>query len=372
MSSMTRVLCAAACWLAAMNASCQEIVIGQSVPLTGPLADIGRDIRDGALAWFTKVNAAGGVNGRKISLVTLDDANNKDRATENTQKLLGERGAVALFGFASATLSTNAIPIAEKAGAVFFAPASGSLSIRDKPLVFTTRASYREEAEKIVNHQKSLGATRTVILHYDDPVGKSNYEAVAAVAVASGLAKPRAIAIRRGAKLDPTILDAVLADSPHYVIATTRAEPVADLLKVMAEKGRQVPISALSFVNPDELASIAGAGARGTIVSQVVPTPRTTPNINFPVVKECADAVAAVNSAQFNYTTLESCLAAKVLVEAIKRAGPSVGRSSLVKGIESLGRLDLGGVQMVFGPGSHHGSKWVDLTILSRGNTYRN
>lgn len=369
---MWKSLAAAACWLVAANAFGQEIVIGQSTPLSGPAADIGRDIRDGALAWFARVNAAGGINGRKLSLVTLDDANNKDRAAENAQKLIAERGALVLFGFASATLSTNAIPFAEKAGMAFFAPVTGSLSIRDKPAVFTTRASYREEADKIVNHQKSLGATRTVVLHYDDEVGKVNYESVAATAVEAGIAKPRGVAIRRGAKIDPGVLETLLSDSPHYVLATTQAPPVAELLKTMADKGRQVPIVALSFVNPDELAAVAGPNARGTIVAQVVPTPRTGPNANFPVVKECADAVTALNGAQFNYTTLESCMAAKVLTEGIRKAGKDVTRASIVKGLESLGRYELGGFSMTFGPNAHHGSKWVDLTILSRGNTYRN
>lgn len=350
----------------------QNIVIGQSTPLSGPAADIGRDIRDGANAWFERVNAAGGVNGRRITLVTLDDANDKTRAAENAKSLVAERGAIALFGFASATLSVNAIPIAEKAGMAFFAPFSGSLSIRDKPAVFTIRASYKDEAERIVAHQKSVGATTTVVLHYDDEVGKVNYETVAAVVVAGGGARPRNVSVKRGANVQASAFDAIVAENPHYVLATTQSPPVVDLLRMMAEKGRQIPVVALSFVNPDELASVAGANARGTIVAQVVPTPRALINAHFTVAKDCAEALAALNGAVLNYTTLESCIAAKVLVEGLRRAGPPVTRASLFKGLESLGSLDVGGFFITFGPGNHHGSKWVDLSILSRGNTYRN
>jgi ABC-type branched-subunit amino acid transport system substrate-binding protein len=355
------------------SATAQNIVIGQSTPLSGPAADIGRDIRDGAQAWFERVNAAGGVNGRRITLVTLDDANDKTRAAENAQTLVAERGALALFGFASATLSVNAIPIAEKAGLAFFAPFTGSLSIRGKPVVFTVRASYKDEAERIVAHQKSVGATKTVVLHYDDDVGKVNYETVAAVvAAAGGGAKPRGVAVKRGAKIEAAAFDAVVADDPHYVLATTQSPPVVDLLRMMADKGRQIPIVALSFVNPDELASVAGSNARGTIVAQVVPTPRALANPNYTVVKDCADALTALNGAALNYTTLESCIAAKILVEGLRRAGPSFTRASLIKGLESIGRVDVGGFFVTLGPGNHHGSKWVDLSILSRGNLYRN
>ena len=357
--------------IASTPAVAQNIVIGQSAPLTGAAADIGRDIRDGALAWFERVNASGGINGRRIMLMTLDDANDKARAADNA-KTLADRGAIALFGFASATLSVNAIPIAERAGLAFFAPFTGSMSIRDKPPVFTIRASYRDETERIVLHQKSVGATSLIVLHYDDEVGRVNYETVAAVVSAGGGAKPKGIAVKRGGKVDGTVLDVISADNPHYVLATTQSPPVVELLKMMTEKGRPTPIVALSFVNPDELVSSAGAAARGTIVAQVVPTPRAVANPNFTVVKDCADALTTLNGATLNYTTLESCIAAKVLVEAIRRAGPLANRASVLKGLESLGRLDVGGFFVTLTPGSHHGSKWVDLSILSRGNTYRN
>jgi ABC-type branched-subunit amino acid transport system substrate-binding protein len=354
------------------SAIAQNIVIGQSAPLSGPAAAIGRDIRDGALAWFERVNGAGGVSGKRITLATLDDVNDKTRAAENARTLIAERGVVALFGFASATLSVNAIPLAEKAGMAFFAPFSGSLSIRDRPAVFTIRASYKDETERIIAHQKMVGAAKTVVLYYDDAVGKNNYETVAAAVVATGGAKPKGVAVKRGAKVEATALEALMADSPHYILATTQSPPVVDLLRMMAEKGTQIPIVALSFVNPDELASVAGTNARGTIVAQVVPTPRAFANANFTVVKDCADALAALNGAALNYTTLESCIAAKALVEGLRRAGPSATRASLFKGLESLGSLDVGGFFITFGPGNHHGSKWVDLSILSRGNAYRN
>src|SRR6266436_1114719 len=84
------------------------ITIGQSAPLSGSNQELGQDIRNGALAYFKKLNDAGGVHGRRIELVTLDDANDVKRAGENTQKLIEEQGVFALFGYASATLSRPA------------------------------------------------------------------------------------------------------------------------------------------------------------------------------------------------------------------------------------------------------------------------
>src|SRR5436190_12345049 len=110
----------------APGVSARSLVIGQSAPLTGANAELGNDIRNGALAYFAKVNAAGGVHGRKIELNTLDDGNQVPRAEANTKKLVEETGVFALYGYASATLSRPALPTVEKHGVPFLGPFTGA------------------------------------------------------------------------------------------------------------------------------------------------------------------------------------------------------------------------------------------------------
>jgi branched-chain amino acid transport system substrate-binding protein len=116
--------------LAALPTQAQDIVLGQSVPLTGSNADIGRDMRDGALAVFTKTNASGLLGGRKIKLVTLDNANTRSRALDNTKQLLDSDKAIALFGYNSATTALDALPLIQQNGMAMFAPFTGSSSAR--------------------------------------------------------------------------------------------------------------------------------------------------------------------------------------------------------------------------------------------------
>jgi len=123
-------------------------------------------------------------------------------------------------------------------------------------------------------------------------------------------------------------------------------------------------------VNPDELAESVGPLARGTIVAQVIPSPRPSNQISVPLVKDCAEALTALNGGKLNYTSLESCIAAKTLVVAIKKAGPKPSREGILAAMGSLGRLDLNGYVLDFSPTDHHGSSYVDLTILSRGNRF--
>src|SRR4051794_34338368 len=148
--------------------SASTIVIGQSAPLSGANAELGNDIKNGALAYFKKVNDAGGVHGRKIELVSLDDANQVPQAEANTKKLVEEQGVFALFGYASATLSRPALPIVEKHRVPFLAPFTGADPMRVfNKHVYNMRGSYADELEKIVDHFAPLGITRFAIVHYD-------------------------------------------------------------------------------------------------------------------------------------------------------------------------------------------------------------
>jgi branched-chain amino acid transport system substrate-binding protein len=361
------VLCGLACAPAAWS---QDILIGQSVPLSGSNADIGRDMRDGAVAIFNRVNASNQLGGRKIQLVTLDNANNRQRAAENSQQLVNQ-GALALFGYNSATNSVDALPLVAQNNMLFFAPFSGSLSLRNHSNVYTIRASYKDETLKILESKRSVGANKAVVVYYDDEVGRSNYEAVAGTFAEQGMERPRGVAVKRGgAAVDAAVVDNIVKDSPHYVLATTQFNVVGEFLKIANDKGSTIPVAALSFVNPDELVESVGNLARGTVVAQVMPSPRSSNQISVPLMKECADALSALNGARLNYTSLEACIGAKVLVEALKKAGPQVTRASLLQAMGNLGRLDLKGFSLNFGPGQRHGSNWVELTILSRGNRF--
>src|SRR3954469_6170591 len=177
--ALVAVLFAAAAQAQVPGVSPTTVLIGQSAPLTGSNAELGNDIRNGALAYFRKVNEAGGVHGRKLELVSLDDGNQVPRAEANTKKLVENEPVFALFGYASATLSRPALPFVEKHRVPFLGPFTGADPMRVfNKYVYNIRASYADELEKIVDHFQSLGVQRFSIVYYDDAVGKENLSAV--------------------------------------------------------------------------------------------------------------------------------------------------------------------------------------------------
>ncbi|HEX9391355.1 MAG TPA: ABC transporter substrate-binding protein [Usitatibacteraceae bacterium] len=353
----------------ALNVSA-EIVVGQSAPLSGSNADFGNDIRAGAMAYFRKVNEAGGVAGQKIKLVTLDDKNDAKLAGENTKKLLSDDSVVALFGYASSTLSMPAMPFVTEKHVPFFAPFTGADVIRKQSeYVFTIRVSYTEEIDKLVGFWGGLGATRITVLHYDDAVGKQNYDSVAAALKKYGKV-PTSVAIKRNAELEDAAVDKIIEADPQMVVVTTLAAPAAKLVTSLKARNKPFQVTSLSFVGVSQLAKLLGPDAAGITVALTVPAPR---NLQVPIVKECAEAwTAAGNVGPISVTALEACVAAKILVDGMKRAGKDITRDNLQKSLASLGKVDVGGLEVAFKPGFHHGGKFVDIAVIRSNGELRN
>ncbi|AMO22949.1 hypothetical protein UC35_08700 [Ramlibacter tataouinensis] len=340
----------------------QDIVIGQSAPLTGSNAGLGNDIRNGALAYFQKVNDAGGLPQGRIKLVTLDDRNDTKLSGENTEKLVNDHRAVALFGYASSTLSIPAMPTVKEHKLAFFAPFTGADTIRKQnEYVYTVRATYEDEIGKIVNFWGSLGTSKITVLHYDDTVGKQNFETVA-----RGLKKfgstPVSVAIKRNAEITDANFKDVVDSDPNVLLVTTLSAPAAQMVKKLRAANRATIVTSLSFAGAGQLSKALGSDVTGVSVAITVPSPRSH---SVPVVKECNDAWQAAGQKEaMSVTALEGCIAAKVLVEGMKRAGKDLTRASLHRSLSALGRFDAGGYVVDFKPNFHHGGSFVTMALL--------
>jgi branched-chain amino acid transport system substrate-binding protein len=367
--SAAALLCFSCALFAGGSLAQKTWVVGQSAPLSGGNASFGKDIRDGALAYFKTVNAKGGVAGAPIELVTLDDQNERKNAGTNTQKLLDTPGVVALFGFASATLSLDAMPQAEKAGVLFFAPFSGADPVRKpSPVVFTLRASYGDELEKMLAFWTGLGFKQMVVLHYDDEVGKQNLAVVKQYLAKQGKT-PSAFSLQRNAKLDAAQVNELLKLKPDVIINTVLSGPAAELTQQIVARGSFIPISSLSFVGAQQYIQAAGEAGAGVSIAQVVPNPASS----LPVVRECANALHEAGVTQaMNSTHLEACIGAKVLTEAMRRSKRVGDPKALLAAMMALGSYDTGGFSVSYGPNQHHGSKYVELGMVMRNGKLRN
>ncbi len=346
-----------------------NILIGQSSPFSGSNKELGDDIREGIQAYFKLVNAAGGVNGRTLELIALDDANDAKRSGENARILIEQRGVLALIGYASATLSLPALPFAEKSKVAFVGPFTGAEPMRTfRRNVYNIRASYADELEKIVDFYATTGMKKFSIIHYDDAVGKENLAAVELALTRRGL-KPSSIATlkRNQTDLGATVSDVVKAE-PDVVIATTLYKTTGDFIKSARKAGSGAQFASTSFVGASALANELGEQGMGVVVAQVVPP---YARASIPVVREYQAAIEkSLGKKDYSFTSLESYIGAKVIVEAIRRAGANPTREGLLKTLDSMQNFNVGGYLVDFSASNHNGSKFVELTAISKAGRF--
>ena len=345
----------------------RSIVIGQSAPLTGINAELGNDIRNGALAYFQKINDAGGVHGRRIELVTLDDGNAVPRAEANTKKLVEEQAVFALFGYASATLSRPALPFVEKSQVPFLGPFTGADPMRVfNKYVYNIRGSYAEELEKIIDHFVALGVKRFSIVYYDDVVGRENLTAVDRALKARGLTAVSNAAFKDRAKPDIAAgVKEVAVGQPDVVILTTLYKATSDFIKLARSSGMGAQWASNSFPGASPLAKeLGGKDGSGVIVATVVPPPGKR---SLPIVQEYQAAIEKqLGKKELSFTSLESFIGAKVMVEALRRAGPKLTREGFMRELDNMKGYDAGGYIVAFSPTNHNGSSFVELTVIGR------
>jgi ABC-type branched-subunit amino acid transport system substrate-binding protein len=346
------------------------IVVGQSAPMSGSNKDLGNDIRNGALALFKKVNDAGGVNGRKLELVTLDDANDTKRAEANTKQLLEQNNPIALFGYGSATLSRPALPHVEAARITFFGPFTGADPMRKfNRYVYNHRASYADELEKIVEHYTTFGIKKFAVLHYEDAIGKENFNAVDRALKSRNLAPAAVASVTRTQTDFNKEVAAVNKANPDVVILTTLYKTSADFVKVSKKQGSGAQFVSTSFAASTPFANALGGDGLGVAMAQIVPSYLRR---SVPVVREYQAAMeAALGKKEFSYQSFEAYVAAKVLVEGMRRAGPQLTRESLLRGLDTVQNYDVGGYIVSFSPTNHNGSSFVSLSILGRDLAFR-
>jgi len=342
------------------------IVFGQSAPLSGGNAELGNDIRNGALAYFRKVNEAGGMHGRRLELVTLDDANQVPRSDANTKELVEQKQVFALFGYASATLSRPARPTAEKHGGPFLAPFTGADPMRVfNRHVYNMRASYAEELEKVVEHFVPLGVKRFSVVYYDDVVGRENFSAVERALKKRSLEPVSLAAFKDRANPDIEAGVAAIAKGlPDVVILTTLYKASADFVKLARKSGVVAQVVSNSFPGASPLAKELGKEGAGVIVATVVPPPTKR---SLPIVHEYQAAIEKqTGKKDFSFTSLESYIAAKVAVQALRRAGPQLTRQGFMRELDALKDFDAGGYTVSFSPTNHNGSSFVELTVIGK------
>ena len=351
---------------AAPSLQAAEIVVGQVAPLSGVLASTGTQMVLGGKIYFDWVNAQGGVHGATIRQAVVDDAYKVADTVKLTRELLAKPEVVALYGFAGTANITQLLAdgVLEEGGAALVAPYTGGESLRNpfNPWIFHVRAGYGDEAEHMVQQLTTLGMNRVAVMYQDDGFGKAGLAGVEAALARRNLKLVVAAGYARNTDQVDEAVKAIAAADVHAVIMIAVNKPAAAFVKRYREAGGGAQLYNISVVDPAEIVKIAGLkNAHGLGISQVVPYPYRP---QLPVVREYQALLKKyAPGADINYTSFEQFLGAKVMVEALRRAGPAPTRAKVVKALESLQSYDLGGITLGYSPTDRIGSRPHDNPV---------
>jgi branched-chain amino acid transport system substrate-binding protein len=340
-----------------------KMVFGQVAVFEGPASALGVGMRDGIRSAFAEVNAAGGIKGRKLELVSRNDDYEPTKCVEVTKTLLDE-GVFALVGSVGTPTSMAAHPLAAQAGVPFIGPFTGAEGLRNpyQPHVVNIRASYFQETEVMVERlTKDRGFTKIAIVYQDDAFGRAGLAGTERAMqkrslqlVAAGSFERNTVAVR-GALLEIRKAD------PEGIIMIGPYKPCAEFIKLSRQLKLESTFFNISFVGSNVLAQELGAAGAGVLVTQVVPFPDDT---SIPVVGAYQKALqAAVPDAKPGFVSLEGYLVGRTVVAALQKLGGEPTHPGLMELLMN-GTYDLGGFPLSFRPGKNQGSDAVYLTVI--------
>jgi branched-chain amino acid transport system substrate-binding protein len=342
-----------------------RIVFGQSAAFQGPTAALGLGMREGILAAFKEANTAGGVNGRRLDLISYNDGYEPDKAIANTNRLIDKDKVFALVGEVGTPTSHAAQPIATAADVPFIGPFTGAAFLRNPSLgnVINVRASYDQETEAWIEHLTTdLGLKRIAILYQDDSYGRAGRSGMV-----KALAKREMKLVGEGTYMrNTTAVKTALLEirkaNPQAVGMVGAYAPCAEFIKLAREIGSDWVFVNISFVGPDALAKALGKEGQGVVITTVVPFPEDS---KIPLVAQYQKALKAADpGAAPGFVSLEGYMVGRLVVQALEREGKQVTRAGLLATIKKVGIFDLGGVTLHYSATNNQGMQQVFLTEI--------
>lgn len=346
-----------------------EILLGQSCALSGPAQALGAGMRAGLLACFSEINEdKGGVHGRKIRLISLDDGYEPIKAIKNTRRLLDKEKVFLLIGEVGTPTSKAAVPIAIQAKSPFFGAFTGAEFLRNpyQRYLINLRSSYYQEMEALIKYLADhKGLKKIACFYQNDGYGQAGLEGIRIALkkrsmelVAKGTYVRNTVAVKKG------LLKIRKAD-PEAVVMVGAYKPCAAFIKLAKSKkvGMEDAIFCnISFVGTEALRNELGPDGEGCIISQVVQSPW---NNEFPIVREYAKALKKHQpQAKTSFVSLEGYMVGKLFCLAAEATGENLTREALIDSFSRIRDFDLGGVKLHYGPEDNQGMDEIFLTII--------
>ncbi len=351
----------------AQTAGASTVSIGMVRPMSGPLKAVASGYMETVRAALEAANAQGVLPGVKLDLVVLDDVGETARTAAQAKVLAAAADVVAVLGIAGTGNVMGAAPVLQDAKLALIGPFTGTDALRGSQYrnIYHVRASYDDEIESLVQTMAARHPTgRAVVMYQDDPFGNGTYGTF--LKFASGLAPQMKVSAFKfdrtsGDLADPQGVLTALKDADGVLLlAAPRA--AAKLLAVARQQRSTATVYTLSVVDALGLVKDVGpAIASGVLITQVAPNPKKSTAKLAREYRQLAETARL----PLSYAGMEGYIAARVLLEALRRIKAPITRDKVLSALEDFGRVDLGGFTIQYSKSARNGSKFVDLSMIS-------
>lgn len=342
------------------------VLLGQSCALTGPAKNLGLEMRAGLLAAFAQINESGGIRGRKVQLVSLDDSYEPDRAVANTIHLINEYQVFLLIGAVGTPTSRAVLPLIERYKIPFFAPFTGDELLRSpfNSLIINVRPSYYQEMEAITRYLVDKKHIKRIACFYqNDTYGFAGLNGLQLALnrrnmtlVAQGSYERNTVAVMGALKK-------IAEQRPEAIVMVGAYSACAEFIKLYKAKIQDTPLFCnISFVGTESLYNELGTYGKNVIVSQVVPYPMSD---TLPILKEYRAAMHKYqHDATLSFTSFEGYIAGRLFAKVAEMTPEKLTRENFLATLEKTGVFDLGGLVLEFGENDHQGLDDIYLTTI--------
>lgn len=360
-----RAALATAAWWAAQAVHAATIVVAQVGPMSGLEASQGRAYATGMQLWFNAVNKAGGVNGHTFSLVRRDDSGRPEDTVSATRAVLAEDKPMVLAGYFGSKNITDLVATGVLEKERIALVGYRTTEIRpDTQLLYSVRATLADELNKLTEHLATIGITRLGLFYEDGPGAAALLKAAdEAAAKAKATIAAKASYPPGTARVTPAV-DVFLKAPPQAILMVSSGGAAAGFIEQYRSGGGAAQLFAHSGADIEQMSKrLSEEQMQGVAIAQVTPSPY---KISTRLAKEFNDlAKATPLEVPVSYSMMEGFIAAKVIVEAVRRQGAKPTREAMAATLDAMESYDLGGYLVSFRPNKRNGSRFVELSIVS-------
>jgi ABC-type branched-subunit amino acid transport system substrate-binding protein/predicted Ser/Thr protein kinase len=360
----------------------KKILLGISAPFTGPAAELGRSMHSGIQTWFNHVNDTGGIAGRKLELVALDDAYDPDRALANVRELAEEYKVFAFIGNVGSPTATKTLPYILQKKMLLFGPLTGADLVRPlppSPYIFNYSASLEEETAAAVRYlveKRKVRPEQIAVFAQEDRYGDSGYRGVVRALGKYGLVSGQILRVgyrRNTVQVEYAAQQVIGRKDIRAVVMIPTYRPAARFIGRVRDARKDVQFTSTSFVDSESLAAelleMGPEYAESVMVTQVVPPLDSHSSM---VVKYRKMLRRYQPSESPSSISLEGFVTAALFTEGLRRAGEELTTDSLIDALESIHGVDLGiGEHLGFSRSEHQASHAAWGIVLDRTGHYR-